>query len=122
MLCGDLTCRFDATGPWHFQVHKDDIGSETIHRMYCLVAIFGFTHHLDAGFAIQQRSHTFSDDGVIVNQEDANWFLIGLCHAGTSMRMRDPAPGALSISRLPPRRATRSRIPARPNPRVGVSG
>src|SRR5205085_2027847 len=81
--------------------------------------------HTDVAGGGKERPQALPDDAVVVGDEHADGAAGGRCAhvvppwpggtpAGTMAVMVVPAPGALAMSRRPPRRVTRSRMEARP--------
>jgi hypothetical protein len=54
-------------------VEDDDVGSEAEGQFQGFVAVAGFTHNFDIGIVFEQAAEAAAYEGVVVNEEDAEF-------------------------------------------------
>ena len=117
---------FQAAHPRQSQIHQGDVGvvlPEHAHGIFSGTRL-GADHHVL--LRVDDRHDSQTHDGVIVHHQNAEFarsahefstipsFSAAADLTGTSTSNSVPLPGALRISKRPPRRSVRSRIPTSP--------
>src|SRR5581483_1058482 len=111
---------------WHGEVHDDHVRPQPLGNLDSLAAVGGLADDLHIWLVVEQGSQTRPQNGVVVHEDDPNLSFAQTATAaptcpqvvtGTPMRIVVPAPGLVSILKVPPTSSTRSRIPKRPRPR-----
>ena len=70
----DLPGGFQAVEQRHGDVHHDDVRPQFVGQLHGLAAGFGFAHHHNIRLDFQQCAQTLTDDGVIIDEQDGNFF------------------------------------------------
>ena len=93
----------------HHDVHQDHVGLQRPRLEDRLAGVARLADRLDVVLRGEQEPQPAADDGVVVDDQDAD------AHAsGTSATIVVPAPGRDSISSRPSTSASRSRMPEEP--------
>src|SRR5262249_41613510 len=111
----DRARRSDAVHRAHPNVHEDDVGLERSDQIARLAPVCGFTHDVETGFGIQDRTQADPGWHVVVDDEHPG------AHAddrsvGRHARTTKPPWGPVPASNCPPSTVTRSCMPTRPRP------
>ena len=81
----------DAVHVRHEQVHEHDVGLEPAGHGHALAAVGGLAHDLDVGLEVEEHAKPHPDDGVVVDDQDAD---PGSCR---SRRLLGCAAGRLGV-------------------------
>src|SRR5246127_648323 len=113
----DLSSRFDSTQPRHGNVHDDDIRGFGLGKLHCFAAIGGLCNHLELFVLLQLRAQSFSDDAVVIREQDSDSsHAVTLPGTGISRVRAVPPYCRDTTDSLPFTSATRSRMPNSPRP------
>src|SRR5690242_4853371 len=98
-----------AVEPGHGNVDQGDVGPFLAHQPQRFAAVAGLRHYLDARQLVEERAHPGTHQRMVIGEQEPQ-----RAHApppaasGKRARIVVPRPGAESISKSPPARATRS--------------
>src|SRR5215211_4593484 len=109
-LLEDRRSGLDSAPGRHDDVHEDHVGLLRAHLEHRRPGVARFADDLEVLLAVQEQLEPGADDGVVVDDHDANQ------RSGTSTATVVPRCGADSTDRRPPTSAIRSRIPSSPRP------
>ena len=104
----------DAVQPRHHQVHQDDVGRSALGLAHGRLAVGRLAHDLDAVLELEERAQPLADDGVVVDDQDADR-QAPAPPAGPSCPRRAPE------SIVQPRRRAARRAPPSTSARGGAS-
>src|ERR1700733_9739335 len=116
----DMLDRVDAASPRHRNIHDDDIRPLVFVALIGRCSVGGFTDDRYPFVLCKEGTVAFANDGVVVDNKDADHPAHGTSLAGTSngiiaWSLKPLSPRSM-ISNCPPRAMTRSRMPTSPNP------
>jgi hypothetical protein len=108
----------------HPDIHQHHVRYGRADQPYRFFALACLAHDLDARLAGQQRDEPGADEILVVDHRDPQRSGRSASHAGTAWLAaagstactRNPPPVRGAASMLPPKTATRSRMPVSPNP------
>ena len=103
---GEPLDRLDAVHARHPQVHQHDVRVVLGGERQRLLAVGGGADELDAVEQAEQRAQAFTDDALVVGQQDPY-------HAGSHSSTRKPSSVGPAFRR-PPSSSARSRMPVSP--------
>jgi hypothetical protein len=112
---GEAARRLHTVHGRHHHIHQHHVGVEGANLGDRRDPVAGVAHHLNIGLAGEQRLDARADQGLVIDDQDADLLTHrGSSSIGSTMRSRKPpsASGAASIP--PPTASARSRRPTRP--------
>jgi hypothetical protein len=98
--------RFDTAHDRHPQVHQDDIDFQAFDLGQGLLATAGFAEHVELLVAGEYAAQPVAHDRVVIDDEQPDR-RHRPAPSGIAALTTVPSPGALSISSVPPTRASR---------------
>ena len=83
----DSLRRIGAGQPRHPHVHEDDVGVQSLGHVERLDPVPGLPHDLDAGLLKKERPERFSDEALIIGEQDAQAPLHGRSDGSRAVRV-----------------------------------
>src|SRR5205823_1549886 len=109
----------------HSDIGDNNIGGVLLGQLQRLAPIARFRHDLELLMPLEQRADSTPHQHMIVRQQNSNlaheFTACARASTGSVIARSVPRPICESMSKVPPRRATRSCMPSRPRP-FSISG
>jgi hypothetical protein len=112
VAAGELPGRLDAIQLGYPYVHDRHVGTVLAGEAHRFLAVAGLGDHLDVLLGVDDRAQPFAHQVLVVGEQDPDHDA-GPLSGRRASTVNPPSPTGPAAS-SPPRRATRSRIPARP--------
>jgi hypothetical protein len=112
---GEAACGFDAGHAGHRYVHQRDVGLKLKHGAHARGSVAREAADFDVLDRGEEVLHPLAEDGVVVDDEDADHWVCAVAH-GNRTSTASPPLGPVASSTRPPSSAARSRIERSPTP------